>query len=81
MSVTARVRKTAGFDDSLMILRNGGLSEIIHIDRTYYGPQWNEEHGMEITEMVETENGEWYDIWRKGSELVSAIPKMEEKAK
>lgn len=77
MTVTAKVKKTAGYNDELMIYRNGSLTDIIHIDRTFYGPEWNQNHGMIIVETVETENGERFDIWRKGNELACAIPQRE----
>ena len=51
--------------------------EFIAIDRTYYGPEWNANHGMVVTETVEADNGEKFDIWRKADELVSATPHKE----
>lgn len=76
MTVTAKVKKTAGYDDSLMVFRNGCVSEIIHIDRTFYGPEWCDKHDMIITETVDAD-GERFDIWKKGNELACAIPHRE----
>ena len=69
-----RVKKCEGFNDSLLIYDSGSLVEMITIDRTFYGPEWNEKHGMIITETIEADDGMQYDIWRRSNELVCAIP-------
>lgn len=78
MTTTAKVKKTY-FDggEELMIYRNGSLTELISIDRTFYGPEWNEKHGMVITETVDADNGEKFDVWRRKDELVGATPHKE----
>ena len=72
MKITAKVLKNLS-DETLQVVRNS-VVERYHIDRTYYGPEWNRKHGMTVTEIVETDSGEKFEIWKKGYELACAIP-------
>ncbi len=79
MKTTARVHKGYGCED-LMVRRAIGDSltlEMLNIDRTHYGPEWCEKHGMQIVETIAADNGETFNVWKKGSELACAIPVME----
>ena len=74
MTVTAKVLRGYGGKDDLRIFRNGQTTDIISIDRTYYGREWCEKHGMVITETVEADSGEMFEIWRLERRMVCAIP-------
>ena len=67
---TATIRKAAGYT-SLWIRYRGAL-EMVAIDYTTYGPEWNKNHGMNITEQI-TAEGITFDIWR-GAGMASATP-------
>ena len=73
MSVTAKVIG-GHYDQNLRVTYDGAMVVHYHIDRTYYGPEWCQKHGMVITDTIEADNGEKFDIWRRGNESVCAIP-------
>lgn len=60
--------------DSLRIFRNGSTVEFVSIDRTHYGPEWCRNHDMKVTDIVEADNGEKFEIWRLEGKYVCAIP-------
>lgn len=79
MKTTAKVYKGYGCEDLVVRREIGGGStmERLNIDRTYYGPEWCEKHGMKIVENITADNGETFNVWKKGYELACAIPVKE----
>ena len=60
--------------DSLRVYRNKCLIAMLHVDRTFYGPEWCANHGMKIVYDVTADNGETFDVW-KSENLSCAIPR------
>lgn len=80
MTVTGKVLGRYGGGEELRISRNGCTMELVSIDRTYYGPEWCQNHGMRVTETITADTGEKFDIWRLEGKLVCAIPSKERRA-
>jgi len=60
--------------NSLWIYAGGHLIETLPIDKTFDAVYWARRLKMEKAETVTAETGEQFTIYRKGTELHTAIP-------
>ena len=60
--------------DRIWIYDKGYLQESISIFPQWNAVDWCIRHGMELTEQETTEDGQTFNIYKRGRELAAAIP-------